>query len=70
MGEYFNPMKITRKAIIKASEGMDSVIDSIPVNIRTNVSKIADKASICLIFGIAFLYASTNTNKSFIGRHE
>lgn len=65
-----NPMEVTRKTIIDVSEGIDAAIDSIPSNIRHSVARIADKASMCLIFGIAFLYASTNTDRSFMGFYE
>ncbi len=55
------------KAItLKASKKIDQLLDRIPRSIRKASTKIAGKAIVGLTYGIIFLYARTNSKRSFI----
>ena len=58
--------KTFRNLAISASKILDNILDIIPEKIREKLSENLEIASSCTAVAIAFLYASTNKNNTFL----
>ena len=61
--------EIPRKAIILTTKVFESLIDSIPVNVRQKMSSGFNTATYCAAIIVPFLYAATNKNSNFLSRN-
>lgn len=59
-------VNIPKKITLKVSKKIDQLLDRIPQNIRKMSTKLAGKTIVGLTYGIIFLYARTNSKRSFI----
>lgn len=60
----------SKKLALRISDKIDHVLDLVPQSIRNKVTTTASRVFAGLGIGIVFLYAATNSNRTFMHRES